>query len=64
MSSDLHGAAPDIPRGTPTVVVDDVHVVYKVISEGAATRRSRQGREPPRKSVHALKGLSLSLIHI
>ncbi|MGW4424667.1 ABC transporter ATP-binding protein [Streptosporangium sp. NPDC004631] len=65
--------APDSPPGTPTVVVDDLHIIYRVY--GAATEAEkgnaanalmrllkRQGR-PQMKEVHAVRGVSFVAHH-
>ncbi|MEV8630527.1 ABC transporter ATP-binding protein [Streptosporangium sp. NPDC051023] len=69
--------APDPPRhpraGTPTVIVDDLHIIYRVY--GAATESEkgnaanalmrlvkRQGR-PEMKEVHAVRGVSFVSYH-
>lgn len=67
------GPAPDSPPGTPTVVVDDLHIIYRVY--GAATEAEkgnaanalmrllkRQGR-PQMKEVHAVRGVSFVAHH-
>lgn len=57
----------DHPQGRrPVVIVDDVHVEYKVFATGkrpsAADRRSRslRGRAKQMRTVHALKGVSFT----
>ncbi|WP_367649230.1 ABC transporter ATP-binding protein [Aeromicrobium stalagmiti] len=59
---------PDVPGGgrKPVVIVDDVHVKYKVFATGkrptAADRRSLnlKGRGKQMRTVHALKGVSFT----
>ncbi|CAN5284981.1 ABC transporter ATP-binding protein [soil metagenome] len=49
------------PLGAPTVVVDDLHVKYRVFASGKAVRRGARGGVPRTRGireVHALKGLS------
>jgi teichoic acid transport system ATP-binding protein len=54
-------APPGRGERRPTVIVDDVHVVYKVKSDRARTTpRSRLISGPPRaREVHAVRGVSL-----
>ncbi|MFI6910434.1 ABC transporter ATP-binding protein [Nonomuraea sp. NPDC050394] len=63
----------DAPTGTPTVVVDDLHIVYRVYSAASDHEKGnavsalvrmlkRQGR-PQMKEVHAVKGVSFVAYH-
>ncbi|MEU7001090.1 ABC transporter ATP-binding protein [Nonomuraea sp. NPDC046570] len=63
----------DAPTGTPTVIVDDLHIVYRVYGAAsdhekgnavnALTRLvKRQGR-PQMKEVHAVKGVTFVAYH-
>ncbi|MFI6500102.1 ABC transporter ATP-binding protein [Nonomuraea typhae] len=63
----------DAPTGTPTVVVDDLHIVYRVFSATSDHEKGnavtalvrmlkRQGR-PQMKEVHAVKGVSFVAYH-
>lgn len=52
-----------VPLGTPTVVLEDVHVRYRVFADKRVTLRERllQPLKPRRyREVHALKGVSLT----
>ncbi|GAA0946286.1 ABC transporter ATP-binding protein [Nonomuraea longicatena] len=63
----------DAPTGTPTVVVDDLHIVYRVYAAASDHEKGnavsalmrmlkRQGR-PQMKEVHAVKGVSFVAYH-
>ncbi len=56
------------PRGAPTIVVDDIHVVYRIHGAGtpgttpvAALRRMLTGsRSPTIREIHAIRGVSFA----
>ncbi|GAA1024287.1 ABC transporter ATP-binding protein [Acrocarpospora pleiomorpha] len=61
------------PAGTPTVIVDDLHIVYKVYGAASEAEKGnavnallrlvkRQGR-PQMKEIHAVKGVSFVARH-
>ena len=63
----------DVPTGTPTVIVDDLHIVYRVYGAASDNEKGnavnaltrlvkRQGR-PQMKEVHAVKGVSFVSYH-
>lgn len=63
----------DAPTGTPTVIVDDLHIVYRVYGAASENEKGnavnaltrilkRQGR-PQMKEVHAVKGVSFVAYH-
>jgi teichoic acid transport system ATP-binding protein len=63
----------DVPTGTPTVIVDDLHIVYRVYGAASDNEKGnavnaltrlvkRQGR-PQMKEVHAVKGVSFVAYH-
>ncbi|MBB4917588.1 ABC transporter ATP-binding protein [Streptosporangium saharense] len=69
--------APEPPRnprqGTPTVIVDDLHIIYRVYGAASETEKGnaanalmrlvkRQGR-PEMKEVHAVRGVSFVSYH-
>lgn len=57
-------AGPRVPAGTPLIVVEDVHVRYRVFADERTTLRERvvQPWEPRRyREVHALKGVSFTV---
>ena len=66
----LAGTPPETP-GEPTVVVDDLHVVYRVYGAGgdkgtAATalmRVVKRQRRPSVREVHAIRGISFVINH-
>jgi teichoic acid transport system ATP-binding protein len=53
-------AATDASKGKPVVVVDDVHVIYKVFGTGKKARgvRDPQAKKTRMREVHAVKGVS------
>ena len=53
-------AATDEAEGKPVVVVDDVHVIYKVFGTGKKANRSKdaQAKKTRMREVHAVKGVS------
>jgi teichoic acid transport system ATP-binding protein len=64
-----HPAPPGIANRIPTIIVDDVHVVYRVHganpvganNPAAAVKRIVTGKRPPAiREVHAIKGVSLA----
>ncbi|MFD0657665.1 ABC transporter ATP-binding protein [Thermocatellispora tengchongensis] len=66
-------AQPPAPAGTPTVVVDDLHIVYRVYGAASDAEKGnaanallrmlrRQGR-PQMREVHAIKGVSFVAHH-
>lgn len=57
-------AGPRVTAGTPLIVVEDVHVRYRVFADERSTLRKRvvQPWEPRRyREVHALKGVSFTV---
>ncbi|MEV4020575.1 ABC transporter ATP-binding protein [Nonomuraea angiospora] len=63
----------DVPTGTPTVIVDDLHIVYRVYGAASEAEKGnavnaltrilkRQGR-PQMKEVHAVKGVTFVAYH-
>jgi teichoic acid transport system ATP-binding protein len=52
--------ATDASKGKPVVVVDDVHVIYKVFGTGkkASGTKGSQARKTRMREVHAVKGVS------
>ncbi|KJK56590.1 ABC transporter ATP-binding protein [Saccharothrix sp. ST-888] len=67
-SQDAAATAASQPARTPTVVVDDVHIVYKVHGAGsgkgsatsALSRLVSKKRSPSIREVHAVRGLSFT----
>ena len=63
----------DVPTGTPTVIVDDLHIVYRVYGAAsdaekgnavnALTRILRRQGRPQMKEVHAVKGVTFVAYH-
>lgn len=63
----------DAPTGTPTVIVDDLHIVYRVYGAAsdhekgnavnALTRLVRRQGRPQMKEVHAVKGVTFVAYH-
>ncbi|NUW38382.1 ABC transporter ATP-binding protein [Nonomuraea sp. SMC257] len=63
----------DVPTGTPTVIVDDLHIIYRVYGAAsdaekgnavnALTRILRRQGRPQMKEVHAVKGVSFVAYH-
>jgi teichoic acid transport system ATP-binding protein len=53
-------AATDAAKGKPVVVVDDVHVIYKVFGTGkkANAAKGSQAKKTRMREVHAVKGVS------
>ena len=53
-------AATDASKGKPVVVVDDVHVIYKVFGTGkkATSVKGSQAKKTRMREVHAVKGVS------
>ena len=53
-------AATDVSKGKPVVVVDDVHVIYKVFGTGKKARgvKDPQAKKTRMREVHAVKGVS------
>jgi len=53
-------AATDASKGKPVVVVDDVHVIYKVFGTGKKARgvNGSQEKKTRMREVHAVKGVS------
>jgi teichoic acid transport system ATP-binding protein len=53
-------AATDASKGKPVVVVDDVHVIYKVFGTGKKARgvKDPQAKKTRMREVHAVKGVS------
>ena len=53
-------AATDASKGKPVVVVDDVHVIYKVFGTGkkAKSVKGSQAKKTRMREVHAVKGVS------
>jgi teichoic acid transport system ATP-binding protein len=53
-------AATDASKGKPVVVVDDVHVIYKVFGTGKKARgvKDSQAKKTRMREVHAVKGVS------
>jgi teichoic acid transport system ATP-binding protein len=53
-------AATDASKGKPVVVVDDVHVIYKVFGTGKKARgvKDAQAKKTRMREVHAVKGVS------
>ena len=53
-------AATDASKGKPVVVVDDVHVIYKVFGTGKKARgvNASQVKKTRMREVHAVKGVS------
>jgi teichoic acid transport system ATP-binding protein len=53
-------AATDASKGKPVVVVDDVHVIYKVFGTGkkANGAKDAQAKKTRMREVHAVKGVS------
>ena len=53
-------AATDASKGKPVVVVDDVHVIYKVFGTGKKARGvdGSQAKKTRMREVHAVKGVS------
>jgi teichoic acid transport system ATP-binding protein len=53
-------AATDASKGKPVVVVDDVHVIYKVFGTGKKARgvNVSQAKKTRMREVHAVKGVS------
>ncbi|GLW12916.1 ABC transporter ATP-binding protein [Microtetraspora sp. NBRC 13810] len=65
--------AEPLPTGTPTVIVDDLHIVYRVYGASSDAEKGnaanalmrllrRQGR-PQMREVHAIKGVSFVAYH-
>ena len=52
--------ATDAPKGKPVVVVDDVHVIYKVFGTGKKAKavNGTQAKKARMREVHAVKGVS------
>lgn len=52
--------ATDASKGKPVVVVDDVHVIYKVFGTGKKARgvKDAQAKKTRMREVHAVKGVS------
>lgn len=52
--------ATDAPKGKPVVVVDDVHVIYKVFGTGKKAKavNGTQAKKTRMREVHAVKGVS------
>ena len=53
-------AGTDASKGKPVVVVDDVHVIYKVFGTGKKARgvKDSQAKKTRMREVHAVKGVS------
>jgi teichoic acid transport system ATP-binding protein len=53
-------AATDASKGKPVIVVDDVHVIYKVFGTGKKARgvKDPQAKKTRMREVHAVKGVS------